>query len=126
MEDLIIETEDGAFSCSNITLGDVLVFVTWMNQAEEALNCGEILPPLLFLDSDAAKSCIRLFQRLNEPSRHIEEKRSALEATVTEHEVQMGQLVSQLHWNLALLYENLGQSQKAEEVRRRAEGLHIR
>jgi hypothetical protein len=44
---------------------------------------------------------------------------------VIAHEAQMGQLVSHLHANIAALYDNLGQSQKAEEVRRRAEALHI-
>jgi len=29
-----------------------------------------------------------------------------------------------LHSNIASLYDNLGQSHKAEEVRRRAEALH--
>jgi hypothetical protein len=39
-------------------------------------------------------------------------------------EAQLGQLLSHLHANIASLYDNLGQSNKAEEVRYRAEVLH--
>jgi hypothetical protein len=47
----------------------------------------------------------------------------ALESNVVTHEGQMRLLVSQLHANIASLYDNLEQSQKAEKVRRRAEVL---
>jgi hypothetical protein len=47
-----------------------------------------------------------------------------MEANVIAQEAQLGQLLSHLHTNIASLYENLGQVQKAEDVRRRAEALH--
>ena len=38
-------------------------------------------------------------------------------------EAQLRDLLSQLHGNIASLYENLGLEQKAQEVRRRAEAV---
>jgi len=125
MEELVIEEEAGAASALQITLGDFLVFIKWMNHTEKSLDRGEALPTIPDLGSDKVKGWIRLVQRLEERYRWREEKELAFEANVIAHEGQMGQLVSHLHANIAALYDNLGQSQKAEEVRRRAEALHI-
>ncbi|HMF86104.1 MAG TPA: hypothetical protein VK598_07110 [Nitrospiraceae bacterium] len=125
MEDLVIEEEDDASSALQVTLGDFLVFIKWMNQTEKSLDRAEALPTLPELDSGKVKGWIQLVQRLEERFRRSEEKKLALEANVIAHETQLGQLLSHLHANIASLYENLGQSQKAEEVRRRAEALHV-
>lgn len=122
MEDLVIE--EGASSALEITLGDFLVFINWMNQTEKALDRAEALPTMPALDSAKVQGWIQLVQRLEERFRRSEEKKLALEANVIAQEAQLGQLLSHLHANIASLYENLGQAQKAEEVRRRAEALH--
>jgi hypothetical protein len=122
MEDLVIE--DGATSALEITLGDFLVFINWMNQTEKSLDRAEPLPALPNLDSAKIRGWIQLVQRLEERFRRSEEKKLALEANVIAQEAQLGQLLSHLHTNIASLYENLGQVQKAEDVRRRAEALH--
>ncbi|MBH0204781.1 MAG: hypothetical protein BVN28_01735 [Nitrospira sp. ST-bin4] len=122
MEDLVIE--DGATSALEITLGDFLVFINWMNQTEKSLDRAEPLPALPNLDSAKVRGWIQLVQRLEERFRRSEEKKLALEANVIAQEAQLGQLLSHLHTNIASLYENLGQVQKAEDVRRRAEALH--
>lgn len=122
MEDLVIE--DGATSALEITLGDILVFINWMNQTEKSLDRAEPLPALPNLDSAKVRGWIQLVQRLEERFRRSEEKKLALEANVIAQEAQLGQLLSHLHANIASLYENLGQVQKAEDVRRRAEALH--
>lgn len=122
MEDLVIE--EGASSALKITLGDFLVFINWMNQLEKALDRAEALPTMPDLDSGKIRGWIQLVQRLEERFRRSEEKKLALEANVIAQETQLGQLLSHLHTNIASLYENLGQVQKAEEVRRRAEVLH--
>jgi hypothetical protein len=124
MENLVIE-EEGASSSLTITLGDFLIFINWMNHTEKALDRAEALPPLPTLDSGKVKGWIQLVQRLEGRFRWSEEKKLALEANVIAQEAQLGQLLSHLHANIASLYDNLGQSQKAEEVRRRAEALHI-
>lgn len=125
MEDLVIEEEDGAPSALQITLGDFLVLIKWMNQTEKALDRAEALPTFPELDSGKVKGWIQLIQRLEERFRRSEERKVALEANVIAHEAQMGQLLSHLLANIASLYDNLEQSQKAEEVRRRAEALHV-
>ena len=122
MEDLVIE--EGASSALKITLGDFLVFINWMNQMEKALDRADALPNIPDLDSGKVRGWIQLVQRLEERFRRSEEKKLALEANVIAQETQLGQLLSHLHTNIASLYENLGQAQKAEEVRRRAEVLH--
>ena len=124
MEDLVVEEKD-APSALHITLGDFLAFIKWMNQTEKSLDRPEALPPVPDLESGKVKGWIQLVQRLEEGFRRSEEKKLALEANVIAHEAQMGQLLSHLHANIASLYDNLGQSQKAEEVRRRAEALHV-
>ena len=124
MENLVIE-EEGASSSLTITLGDFLIFINWMNHTEKALDRGEALPPLPNLDSGKVKGWIQLVQRLEGRFRWSEEKKLALEANVIAQEAQVGQLLSHLHANIASLYDNLGQSQKAEDVRRRAEALHV-
>jgi hypothetical protein len=124
MEELVFE-EEGASSAFAITLGDVFVFINWMNQTEKSLARAEALPPLPELDSGKVKGLIQFVQRLEERFHLNEEKKLALEATVIAHEAQMGQILSRMHANIASLYDNLGQSHKAEEVRRRAEAVHV-
>jgi hypothetical protein len=96
-----------------------------MNQTEKSLDRAEALPTLPDVDSGKVKGWIQLVQRLEERFRRSEEKKLALEANVIAQEAQLGQLLSHLHANIASLYDNLGQSQKAEDVRRRAEALHV-
>src|SRR5215468_1989144 len=120
MEDLVIE-EEGAGSTFKIPLGDWLVFINWMNHTEKALDRGEMLPAVPELDSGKVKGWIQLVQRLDERFRRSEEKKLALEANVIAQEAQLGQLLSHLHANITSLYNNLGHSHEAEEIRRRAE-----
>jgi hypothetical protein len=124
MEDLVIE-EQGASSALQITLGDFLVFINWMNQTEKSLDHAEAMPTTPDVDSGKVRGWIQLVQRLEERFRRSEEKKLALEANVIAHEAQLGRLLSHLLANIASLYDNLKQSQKAEEVRRQAEALHV-
>ena len=124
MEDLVIE-EQGASSALQITLGDVLIFINWMNQTEKSLDRAEAMPTTPDVDSGKVRGWIQLVQRLEERFRRSEEKKLALEANVIAHEAPLGRLLSHLLANIASLYDNLEQSQKAEEVRRRAEALHV-
>jgi hypothetical protein len=123
MEELVIDEEEGASSVLQITLGDSLAFIKWMSQTEKSLDRAEPFPALPHFESDKVKGWTQLIQRLNDRYRRSEEKKMALESNVITHEGQMRLLVSQLHANIASLYDNLEQSQKAEKVRRRAEVL---
>jgi hypothetical protein len=126
MEELVFEEDvTCASSAFRITLGDVFVFIDWMNRTEKALDRAEPLPPLPDSDSDKVKGWMQLIQQLEERFHRNEEKKLALEANVITHEAQTGQLLSLLHTNIAALYDNLGQSQRAEGIRRRAEAVHV-
>ena len=124
MESLVIE-EEGTSSALAITLGDVLLFINWMNQTDKSLDRGEALPPPPDLDSGKVKGWIQLIQRLEGRFRWSEERKQALEANVIAQEAQLWKLLSHLHANIASQYDILGQSQKAEDVRRRAETFRV-
>ena len=118
--DLVFEL-DSTTSALRITLGDLLVFINWMQQADKALENGELLPETPEVESGKVLGWVTLMQKLDERMRQGREKHLALEANLVVQEAQLRDLLSQLHGNIASLYENLGLEQKAQEVRRRAE-----
>ena len=120
--DLVFEL-DSTTSALRITLGDLLVFINWMQQADKALENGELLPETPEVESGKVLGWVTLMQKLDERMRQGCEKQLALEANLVVQEAQLRDLLSQLHGNLASLYENLGLEQKAQEVRRRAEAV---
>jgi hypothetical protein len=125
MEELVFEEDEVAPSAFNITLGDVLVFINWMNQMEKSLDRAEVLPPLPDVDSGKVRGWVQLVRRLEEGFRRNEEQKRALEANVIAHEAQIEQLFSHMQTNIASLYDHLGHAQKATEVRRHAEAVHV-
>ena len=122
MNDLVFEL-DSTTSALKITLGDLLVFINWMQQADKALENGEQLPDAPEVDSSQVLGWVSLIQKLDERLRRTREKQLALEANLVVQEAQLRDLLSQMHGNIAALYENLGLEQKAQEVRRRAEAV---
>ncbi|MER3424137.1 MAG: hypothetical protein C4293_13865 [Nitrospiraceae bacterium] len=121
MNDLVCELDTSA---SKITLGDLLVFIDWMYQAETALEKGEPLPQRPDMESEKVKGWIGLIHKVEERYRRIEEKRVALEANLMAQEAQLNQLISQLHQNIASLYETMGREDKADQFRKKAETVH--
>lgn len=122
MNDLVFEL-DSTTSALKITLGDLLVFINWMQQTDKALENGEQLPDAPEVDSSQVLAWVSLIQKLDERLRRTREKQLALEANLVVQEAQLRDLLSQMHGNIAALYENLGLEQKAQEVRRRAEAV---
>jgi|SRR5688572_13401762 hypothetical protein len=122
MEELVIE-EDGPSSALHISLGDFLAFIKWMDQSRKSLDGGYGLPNFPEGSSGKVHSWVQILQRLNERVRRSEEKIQVLEKNVIAYEAEIDQILSKLHANIALFYDHLGQSHKAEEVRRRAETL---
>jgi hypothetical protein len=108
MEELVFEEDVGPPSAFHITLGDVLVFVNWMDQMEKSLARAEALPPLPDVKSGKVRGWVHLIRRLGEGVCGNEETKRALEATTIAHEAQIGQLFSHMHTNIASLYDNLG------------------
>ncbi len=122
MNDLVFEL-DSTTSALKITLGDLLVFINWMQQADKALESGERPPDAPEVDSGQVLGWVNLVQKLDDRFNRCKEKQLALEANLVMQEAQLRDLLSQLHGNIASLYENLGLEQKAQEVRRRAEAV---
>ncbi len=122
MNDLVFEL-DSTTSALKITLGDLLVFINWMQQADKALESGERPPDAPEVDSGQVLGWVTLVQKLDDRFNRCKEKQLALEANLVMQEAQLRDLLSQLHGNIASLYENLGLEQKAQEVRRRAEAV---
>jgi hypothetical protein len=123
MENHAIEKR-GAPSALKMTLGDVLLFIKWMNEAEKALDRAEAFPAIPpELDNGTVGMWVQIIHGFEKRFRRSEEWTVALEASVMAQEAKMGELLSHLHVNIASLYDNLGQSQRAEEMRRRAQAL---
>lgn len=122
MSDMVFEL-DSTTSALKVTLGDLLVFINWMQQADRAMEMGEPLPEAPDVESAQIHSWIDLIHKLEERFRRSKEKQLAVEANLVVQEAQLRDLLSQLHGNIASLYENLGLEQKAQEVRRRAEAV---
>lgn len=122
MNDLVFEL-DSTTSALKITLGDILVFINWMQQADKAIETGEVLPDAPDVESEKILGWVNLIQKLEERFRLGKEKQLALEANLVVQEAQLSDLLAQLHGNIASLYENLGLEQKAQEVRKRAEAV---
>jgi uncharacterized protein (DUF2342 family) len=121
MNDLVCELDHNA---SKITLGDLLVFIDWMHRADAALEQAEALPPRPEIESEKVNAWVQLIQKVEGRHRLMEEKRVALEANLMAQEAQLSQLLSQLHLNVASLYDTLGLQDKACQVRKKAETVH--
>jgi hypothetical protein len=121
MNDLICELDHNA---SKTTLGDLLLFIDWMHRADAALEQAEALPPRPEIESEKVNAWVQLIQKVEGRHRLMEEKRVALEANLMAQEAQLSQLLSQLHLNVASLYDTLGLQDKACQVRKKAETVH--
>ena len=118
-------TEENAASSLGMTLGDFLAFINWMSKTEKALDRAESLPAVPSLNSAKIRGWIQLIQDLEQRFRQAEEQKLTLEAKILSQEAKLVRSLSHLYVNMASLYESLGQSQKASEVRRLAEAFHI-
>jgi len=121
MNDLICELDHNA---SKTTLGDLLLFIDWMHRADAALEQAEALPPRPEIESEKVNAWVQLIQKVEGRHSLMEENRVALEANLMAQEAQLSQLLSQLHLNVASLYDTLGLQDKACQVRKKAETVH--
>ena len=106
-----------------VTLGDLLVFINWMQQAERACDRDESLPSLPAVGSDQVRAWTKLVEKLQARHRQGQDRQLSLEANLQAQEHEVARLLSHLHDNIASLYENLGQAEKAQEVRRRSSSI---
>ncbi len=104
------------------TVGDLLIFVNWMHLTHNAFERGDPPPPAPApaVESERIRAWVDLIQKFEERHRRSEEKQVVLEGALQAQEDELGRLLSQLHENIATLYETLGQEAKAQETRQRA------
>lgn len=107
----------------DITFGDFLIFINWIDHSERALNHAEPLPPPPHLTSTKILEWVHLILRLEERARQAEERIRSAEATALEQEIKLGQFLSSLHVSIASLYEHLGETHKAAKLRRKVDAL---
>lgn len=119
MNDPIIE-QHGTTSGLDITLRDVTIFINWMHQTTTAWEREQGLPEMPDLVSGEMRSLIQAIRTHEERLRRYQERQLMLEADLGAQEKQLAQVVSQLYLNMASLYENLGQVEKAQDVRKKA------
>ena len=122
MEEGVLSVQSTA-SALKVTLGDLLVFINWMQQAQRAYEQGGGLPSLPEVDSDQVRAWAQLVEKLQARCRQGEDRQMSLEANLQAQEHEVGRLLSHLHENIAALYDNLGQAEKAGEVRRRLSAM---
>ena len=89
MNDLVFEL-DSTTSALKITLGDLLVFINWMQQADKALESGERPPDAPEVDSGQVLGWVTLVQKLDDRFNRCKEKQLALEANLVLQEEQLG------------------------------------
>lgn len=113
-----LDTPSGLHPDLQISLGDLLAFVQWMLEAQMAMSAGDILPAPLHLRSESLKSCVRFVQELQDKMEKAETRLNSLTQILQTHDSDIDKQLIQVHSNLAVLYESLGMSQKADEIRR--------
>lgn len=123
MEEVVFKFESTA-TALKLTIRDLVLFINWMHCAHKAFEQGDPLPSIPELESEKVKSWVSLVQKLEDRFRRSEGKQMSLEAHLQAQEHELGRLLSHLHDNIATLYENLGQDDKAQEIRERASVIH--
>ena len=116
------ENQVGPVSSLNITLGELVVFINWMQQAEKSMSQGQRLPIAPQLTQGAVNRWVQMVLRQETALLEMKAKHEALQHTLLVQENQLGSLTSDLCEKLAGLYENLGELEKAEAVRSKLPG----
>ena len=113
--------EDNGTSILDMTFSDFLAFSNWMSHIHKAIDLAEPLPQTPNLASTKVREWIHAIHRLEERARQAERGKLLTEANALAQEARLSQLLSRLHIHMAVLYEHLGQPQKAAEFRQKAD-----
>lgn len=116
------DSQSGSVSTLNITLGELVVYINWMQQAEKSMSQGQTLPNAPHLTLGEVSRWVDLVLRQESIIRDLEAKQLSLQQTLTVQEGQLGSLANDLCEKVAELYENMGQHDKAATVRLRVPG----
>ena len=121
-EDMAFKLQDTA-SVLQITFGDLLTFMNYIHDATKAFDTGQPFPSAPKLQAERLQSCVDLIEKLEHRCRQSRAIDLLLESSLHGQESELGRLLSRLHDNVATLYENLGQQQKAGEIRKQAAAI---
>lgn len=100
-----------------IALGDLVVFMTWLEAAQRALSNGNPLPPVPTVEAGTVSQSLQFIHELYERAYKAHRQEVSLLPVLQAQESEVGSLLSDLHANLAALYEHLGHGEKAKKIR---------
>ena len=115
---------DFSDSALKINLNDLFHFIKWIHHANQAFDNGKALPAVPKLESGKVQSWIHLIQKYEIRLKQQEEQSRDLTKNIQSQETDLRRLLSDLHTNIASLYDNLGFEEKAHESRMKAEQLY--
>ncbi len=119
------QEQKSSVSSLNITLGELVVFINWMQLAQRALEQGRCLPEAPNLGPGEIRKWVELIHKQEEVIQRREASQRALEGNLAAQEKQLAPALSMMCENLATLYESLGHTDKAQAVRSKASGFQV-
>ncbi len=115
---------DFSDSSLKINLNDLFHFIKWIHHAHQAFDNGNALPAVPKIESGKVKSWIHLIQKYEIRLKERTEQSQDLTKSIQTQETDLRRLLSDLHTNIASLYDNLGFEEKANESRLKAGQLY--
>ena len=109
----------------DITLGDLFLFLTWLEHADKAFQEGHPLPDAPHHIAGTTRRWVNSIRSLDTRHRQAQIRSRDLKETLGAQEQPLRSFAANLCENLAALYDQLGQGDKAQAVRMRAAALHI-
>jgi outer membrane murein-binding lipoprotein Lpp len=101
-------------STTDLKLGDVMVFVEWLQSAMKALEHGQPVPDSPKLGGDLAP-WIQAIRNMEERRRESEERRINLESDMRDREAYVGRLTQQVHASMEELKAAQATSQQLQQ-----------
>lgn len=104
----------------DITVGDILLFRDWMEEARHAVTEGGPFPDEPGLRSGPVRTWIGLFRALYRRWHEGDSDRMILEAQLGALELHLASLATTLYENIGSLHDSLGREERARDARERA------
>lgn len=104
----------------DVTLGDLLRFADWMEEARHALTAGETFPEEPSVSSDRVRTWLRRFGTLYRRRVEGDAHQLVLEARLRSQEDHLARLATTLYENIGSLHDSLGHEERARDARKRA------
>lgn len=119
-----MENEGAVRTCPpnglDITVGDVLLFTDWMEEARHAVMEGGSFPEEPSLQSERVRTWVRHLGALQRRWSEGHSRRLRLEAELRTQEQHVARLATTLYENIGSLHASLGGEERARDARERA------